>query len=125
MILLPPRSTLTDTLFPDTTLFRSVRRRDPSTARGGRGDALFGDGGFPTGPHRRSTGRSARSRLDSVAAVHAGRCHDQARHAERPSPRPVRYHPAPGLLLDRGTRTRPSSPSRPSPPTPTPPRPPG
>src|SRR3546814_1429976 len=30
MIRRPPRSTLTDTLFPDTTLFRSIHRRRPS-----------------------------------------------------------------------------------------------
>src|SRR3546814_7327197 len=40
MIRRPPRSTRTDTLFPDTTLFRSVRAR----AAAGRGPAL--DKGF-------------------------------------------------------------------------------
>src|SRR3546814_8441642 len=37
MILRPPRSTLTDTLFPYTTLFRSVRARAPDLPPDGRG----------------------------------------------------------------------------------------
>src|SRR3546814_18096953 len=36
MIRRPPRSTLTDTLFPDTTLFRSaLHKRDPGARCGG------------------------------------------------------------------------------------------
>src|SRR3546814_6421381 len=34
MIRLPPRSTRTDTLFPDTTLFRSEKRRDDESVAG-------------------------------------------------------------------------------------------
>src|SRR3546814_20719261 len=54
MIRLPPRSTLTDTLFPYTTLFRS---RTPGralrrTGAGGAGRLLLGVGGR-AGRHRR------------------------------------------------------------------------
>src|SRR3546814_4208264 len=44
MIRRPPRSTRTDTLFPYTTLFRSLGRdRRRHTAPGERGDAVRGD----------------------------------------------------------------------------------
>src|SRR3546814_19862944 len=36
MLRLPPRSTRTDTLFPYTTLFRSLRSLDPQRRRPGR-----------------------------------------------------------------------------------------
>src|SRR3546814_11050533 len=70
MIRRPPRSTRTDTLFPDTTLFRSVRRRhgreDRPRARGVRLRhagaegrlTLTGPGeGVPPGPRDRKSTR--------------------------------------------------------------------
>src|SRR3546814_6110181 len=44
MIRRPPRSTRTDTLFPYTTLFRSVRRVRPADARIGDARGSGGDG---------------------------------------------------------------------------------
>src|SRR3546814_2614594 len=45
MILLPPRSTRTDTLFPYTTLFRSAAHRSPAaTIRAGQGRNPFAPG---------------------------------------------------------------------------------
>src|SRR3546814_8457448 len=53
MVRRPPRSTRTDTLFPYTTLFRSVRRGDPahggSTARHRPGPGPCAGPGFPGG----------------------------------------------------------------------------
>src|SRR3546814_8902052 len=73
MIRRPPRSTRTDTLFPYTTLFRSVRvRGDPLAARMGdlhdRAQLLlgqFGRAGF--GADRQH--RAGRDRLDEVGAM--------------------------------------------------------
>src|SRR3546814_9704154 len=66
MIRRPPRSTRTDTLFPYTTLFRSVLRRDRRQARlfapAGKG-RLFPDAGH----HHRTRGRR---RLRNRRAVH-------------------------------------------------------
>src|SRR3546814_7427829 len=45
MILLPPRSTRTDTLFPYTTLFRGAAHRSPAaTIRAGQGRNPFAPG---------------------------------------------------------------------------------
>src|SRR3546814_2604398 len=46
MIPRPPISTRTDTLFPYTTLFRSLRRPAVIGGARGRGDALVGGGGI-------------------------------------------------------------------------------
>src|SRR3546814_2420905 len=78
MLLLPPRSTRTDTLFPSTTLCRSSRRRLPrADSRGGRsrwwrGPASGADrgrygpssaaSGSPRPPPRCACGRSASRR---------------------------------------------------------------
>src|SRR3546814_8225667 len=43
MIRRPPRSTRTDTLFPYTTLFRSLARADDRGGGGGREDAVAAD----------------------------------------------------------------------------------
>src|SRR3546814_3282465 len=62
---LPPRSTRTDTLFPDTTLFRSARR------------ALFRHGLSAAGiavPHHRGDGGDGARSADAVDAGH----HDAA-----------------------------------------------
>src|SRR3546814_4848396 len=59
MILRPPRSTRTDTLFPYTTLFRSMVTKRPSSPRIGRiwvSDAWFG--GVGRGGTTMTTGRS-------------------------------------------------------------------
>src|SRR3546814_6837354 len=70
MIRLPPRSTRTDTLFPYTTLFRSVAERpQPRLHAGpvverllqGAGDAVCGDGaGQIRGHHHQGTVAPAR-----------------------------------------------------------------
>src|SRR3546814_8157960 len=62
MILRPPRSTRTDTLFPYTTLFRSPHRRSPDSRATGSAPGDGGDqhehrdraGGFHVGPRHRS-----------------------------------------------------------------------
>src|SRR3546814_3938819 len=63
MIRRPPRSTRTDTLFPYTTLFRSIdrerppaRRRDGQSARGG-------------GPHRADRSEEHTSELQSLMRI--------------------------------------------------------
>src|SRR3546814_4352073 len=61
----PPRSTRTDTLFPYTTLFRSVAR--VSAAHPGWGNA-----GTPSAPARRPTDTAA-PRVARVSAAHPGR----------------------------------------------------
>src|SRR3546814_18710638 len=43
MIRRPPRSTRTDTLFPYTTLFRSVRREAEDAVRAGRSELFLSD----------------------------------------------------------------------------------
>src|SRR3546814_8932102 len=59
MIRRPPRSTRTDTLFPYTTLFRSLcpRRPDPGDVR--RQDRRRGRAGHPSRGDRPDDGRSA------------------------------------------------------------------
>src|SRR3546814_8305351 len=64
MIRRPPRSTLTDTLFPYTTLFRSGRAR-----------ALEGPGGFGQG---RPRGEGQARRDGGLAAAGAGGAGDHA-----------------------------------------------
>src|SRR3546814_6793884 len=66
MIRLPPRSTLTDTLFPYPTLFRSVRGR-PAGGAGRRGRAVADDRGGP------ADGRIAALDVDLPAETQAGR----------------------------------------------------
>src|SRR3546814_16898051 len=74
MIRRPPRSTLTDTLFPYTTLFRSLLRSGNRPQRQDLGDQppaglIFGQGGSPDlrwrdrrNPARRAIPRRARKR---------------------------------------------------------------
>src|SRR3546814_8224948 len=45
MILRPPRSTRTDTLFPYTTLFRSISRCSHADSRSANGSSLLGRSG--------------------------------------------------------------------------------
>src|SRR3546814_9796316 len=66
MIRRPPRSTLPDTLFPYTTLFRSRRARQS-------GDCGAGEG----------RGRLAPARAGTVAADRDGACADDRRQAAR------------------------------------------
>src|SRR3546814_3456612 len=47
MILRPPRSTLTDTLFPYTTLFRSTRPALAATSSAGQGTSIATAGELP------------------------------------------------------------------------------
>src|SRR3546814_8678311 len=72
MIRLPPRSTRTDTLFPYTTLFRSLRRAgrgglDRRGGRGGRRPPLS-----PPALLRPGAARHARSRMHSLPAARTG-----------------------------------------------------
>src|SRR3546814_21181555 len=79
MILRPPRSTRTDTLFPDTTLFRSARdQRKPGAKRDHlrwRGEAhqatawWRGTAGAPSWARRSSTSARASSQARSPVAV--------------------------------------------------------
>src|SRR3546814_21032889 len=70
MIRRPPRSTLTDTLFPYTTLFRSASA--PAVFRGGAAG----------GVHRLLLLRAADLHLPGPAA---GRCHAGAQHRRAPA----------------------------------------
>src|SRR3546814_20670357 len=80
MIRRPPRSTRTDTLFPYTTLFRSVRLSDRTEAQTGalveRADRRSRRSGKP-GPHRnRAPGRPSGFLCDhdgALAAASEGR----------------------------------------------------
>src|SRR3546814_3466007 len=78
MIRLPPRSTRTDTLFPYTTLFRSVDRTRPRlVAPGGAGLAARTGGGWRTladrnGFQLRAAANGAR--MLSAGRGRAGRC---------------------------------------------------
>src|SRR3546814_15414483 len=111
MIRRPPRSTRTDTLFPDTTLFRSA---------GGNTRLLDAGVGLTAGPAWRggagSLPRAARVAAGRAAALRgtvrmrAGRGHDRGvrrapgrpragRH--RPRPDPARKRPAHGMAADR------------------------
>src|SRR3546814_8565676 len=72
MIRRPPRSTRTDTLFPYTTLFRSVR--DPPAARSQLGDgagpaADAGEGGGAGSGRDRSHGRGGREEAEARTAL--------------------------------------------------------
>src|SRR3546814_6897807 len=90
MIRRPPRSTRTDTLFPDTTLFRSypVDRIEAAIGRG---------------TERAGTGESGRLADDSAAAVVCGRAGDHRRALlgaaaqGGPAARPGRRSPRLGL----------------------------
>src|SRR3546814_9925597 len=64
MIRRPPRSTLTDTLFPYTTLFRSDRER----------------GGHAGGDHLRAAGACHGRLLAGLSAAGNDRDHDARRH---------------------------------------------
>src|SRR3546814_1640578 len=59
----PPRSTRTDTLFPDTTLFRSVVKLE----RGGRGRILNGTLAIPPPPVAKIAFAGVRKRRDMLA----------------------------------------------------------
>src|SRR3546814_19511928 len=91
MIRRPPRSTRTDTLFPYTTLFRSVRGRQPESQ--GRGV-------------RRGTGRGARRRAGGVFGARRAQIRARRRRGARARlsrrPLPARLHgPSPGRAARR------------------------
>src|SRR3546814_2712228 len=72
MIRRPPRSTLTDTLFPYTTLFRSLQRA--GAGRGLPGVVIeLGDGDRPAGRAGLQSFDLAREIADQVAAGNPGR----------------------------------------------------
>src|SRR3546814_8389515 len=85
MIRRPPRSTRTDTRFPDTTLFRSAeldRGGDDAFEQCrplGQWDSLNGHGWLPTSRYRRGSGRRHRS-------------HSRCRVRVRPGPRRSEEH---------------------------------
>src|SRR3546814_963771 len=80
MIRLPPRSTRTDTLFPYTTLFRSLPGRDPADNVAGRSDrSIAADrvGCVPDAHHHREPAlrlRPSRSISGHSQADRAARC---------------------------------------------------
>src|SRR3546814_4502594 len=87
MIRRPPRSTLTDTLFPYTTLFRSGRcrrrpRRRAGPLRGGRSDPACDAAGFATGGARLA---DRRGRLDGPCRARAVRAVRSLRSEEHTS----------------------------------------
>src|SRR3546814_17336826 len=81
MIRRPPRSTRTDTLFPYTTLFRSVRRAVPlrrPLARGGRREARTRGGDFRR-PQPEIVRRRRQRRPRAAGARHVGAHRRRAR----------------------------------------------
>src|SRR3546814_13451956 len=68
MIRLTPISTRTDTLFPYTTLFRSVRRKQPPAGASGDGLVSIGNAEADAVPEAGDAGRFARSGLARHAA---------------------------------------------------------
>src|SRR3546814_14637457 len=83
MIRRPPRSTLTDTLFPYTTLFRSLRPRPPAASPPARAAAR----NRAAAATRRMTGRSAGS-AESSPRRHL-QLRDGSDQLKRPSARAV------------------------------------
>src|SRR3546814_6319933 len=82
MILLPPRSTRTDTLFPYTTLFRADPHRQAHRAGGAEDRRRHGD----RGAHHRSRGDQApRSQLARPAPAPDARSQGPAQ-GDRPRP---------------------------------------
>src|SRR3546814_3029169 len=88
MILRPPSSTRTDTLFPYTTLFRSpvvfdlVRRRMRLSAR--LSDAARrGEGGGPVGHHHPGGGAAALGAVDRAGLARRRGGEAQAAHQQR------------------------------------------
>src|SRR3546814_12645894 len=85
MIRLPPRSTRTDTLFPYTTLFRSLRAARSGAARTWRDAAAGGRSRRPQTRARQrqdprhvrrsAAGRAARTGADDRAVREIGRAH--------------------------------------------------
>src|SRR3546814_509198 len=71
MIRRPPRSTRTDTLFPYTTLFRSIDDLIVRVVEGwlGQADLPVGDEEHPDVPALRAEVRKARRRLDEIAEM--------------------------------------------------------
>src|SRR3546814_4144104 len=80
MIRRPPRSTRTDTLFPYTTLFRSLARADDRGGGGGREDAVAADQHAGGAVGRRHLQDDLDGAIVEVAAVAAER-QRLARHA--------------------------------------------
>src|SRR3546814_5454468 len=70
MIRRPPISTLTDTLFPNTTLFRSRAQDDRAMAEGGGGAPA--NAGAPEGPRRRGAGGADARTHKGQEAGHCG-----------------------------------------------------
>src|SRR3546814_17945828 len=91
MIRRPPRSTRTDTLFPYTTLFRSLhprrwrQHRDPARARSARAaDAAVGGrarrAADAAAARQPGIGRALRARAPALAAAAPGRARRERRH---------------------------------------------
>src|SRR3546814_16530413 len=123
MILRPPRSTRTDTLFPYTTLFRSDRRHRvrQSQDSGGlrpRPHAVSGDTGTQ---HRRAAHRAAvPGAVRLMASIAVSETHDWLSEDAR---RRLRRRPAADTRPPTHRLTPPGPPHRHLPPTPRPPSP--
>src|SRR3546814_19594518 len=104
MIRLPPRSTLTDTLFPYPTLFRSVRGR-PAGGAGRRGRAVADDRGGP------ADGRIAALDVDLPAETQAGRTRTATARSRQPTERAGDRHRQPPCprAPDQRQRRRPGA----------------
>src|SRR3546814_10348590 len=90
MILRPPRSTRTDTLFPYTTLFRSVPR-----------------GGLIDPPHETDTGRECRTQRDTARQKRAeSRIRPRMRHQLSGTDRRTNAVPDPCRPVSRRTDAR-------------------
>src|SRR3546814_15910572 len=119
MIRRPPRSTRTDTLFPYTTLFRSVPEASSQGAAARRPRRPPGDRFRAVPPGSR---QARRLRL-LVAPLPAGRALVRRRGGGPPRPRHRELLRAPGAIADRCRRRvlhadRPPPPPRPRPPPP-------
>src|SRR3546814_798834 len=84
MVVRPPGSTRTDTLFPSTTLFRSVGPGSPGTEQGGaqQGGAEQQDAEHL--PDRRSGGQGARQGASAPRSEDAGGNRQQTVHGSAP-----------------------------------------
>src|SRR3546814_12090292 len=86
MIRRPPRSTRTDTLFHDTTLFRSngPRRKQKREHRQQRNDAAIGTESDRSAAPRYIGITRRRSKAEQIVERHRDRIDDEGQHEEHP-----------------------------------------
>src|SRR3546814_15315703 len=101
MVRLPPRATRTETLFPYTTLFRSLRRRPGRPGPGGGRGRRRGRDRGGRGPEGQGQARYQEGRGPEEEAGQSGR----VRH--RGAPRPDREGARHGLRRPRPARSAP------------------